>query len=128
MSILGLERVAVRMEQLTRHPEVNQENTTTFEPKNQILAAAVERRDPLSLELGGHSGGIVGPGEAWVEDLDVLETPAYELGLEPCPDGLDLWKLRHGRQRSAVGAAVALAQAMTSITTADSGGGSSART
>ena len=114
--------------QAPRHPEVNQENATAFEPDNQILAAAIERGDPLALELGGHSGGIGGPGEAWVEDPDVLETAADELGLESCPDGLDLGKLRHGRQRSAVGAAVALAQAMTSITTADSGGGSSART
>ena len=107
---------------------MNQENATAFEPDNQILAAAIECRDPLALELGGHSHGFVGPGEAWVEDLDAFEKAAYELGLEPCPDGLDLGKLGHSRQRSAVGAAVAFAQAMTSITTADSGGGSSART
>jgi hypothetical protein len=75
---------------LTRHPEVNQENTTAFEPKNQILAAAVDRCDPLSLELGGHSGGVERPGEARVVDLDAGKTAAHELRLQPSPDGLDL--------------------------------------
>ena len=89
MGILGQERVAVRMEQLTRHPEVNQENPSAFKPKNQILAAAVERRDPLALELGGHFGGVERPGETRVEDLDVLETAPHELRLQPSPDGLD---------------------------------------
>jgi len=107
---------------------VNQENATAFEPDNQILAAAIERGDPLPLELGGQSDRIVGPGEAWVDDLDMLETAPDEPGLEPCPDGLDLGKLRHGRQRTAVGAAVAFVQAMTSITTPDSIGGSSVST
>ena len=78
------------MKQLTRHPEVNQENTTTLESKNQILAAAVERRDQLSLELGGHSGGVEGPGEARVLDLDALEAAPEELRLKTSSDGLDL--------------------------------------
>jgi hypothetical protein len=69
---------------------VDQENATGFEPNNQILAAAIERRDPLSLELGGHSGGIGGPGEARVVDLDLLDPAAHELRLEPRTDGLDL--------------------------------------
>jgi hypothetical protein len=69
------------MEQLTRHPEVNQKNTIALETKNQVFAAAVERRDPLSLELGGHSGGVEGPGEAWVVDVDVLKTASHELRL-----------------------------------------------
>ena len=90
MSILGRERVAVGMEQLSSHPEVNQENPTAFEPNNQILAAAVERRDLLSLELGGHSGGVEGPREAWIADVDALETAPDELRLQPSPDRLDL--------------------------------------
>ena len=90
MGILIRQRVAVRVKQLTSHPEVNQENTTTFESKNQILAAAVERRDQLSLELGGHSGGVEGPGEAWIADVDALETAPDELRLQPSPDRLDL--------------------------------------
>src|SRR5436853_606758 len=58
MGILSRQRVAVRVKQLTSHPEVNQENTTTFESKNQILAAAVERRGQRGrlLGLGGDLG------------------------------------------------------------------------
>jgi hypothetical protein len=78
------------MEQLTRHPEVNQENTTALEPKNQIFAAAVDRCDPLSLELGGHSGGVEGPGEPGIVDVNTLETAPDELRLQPPPDRLDL--------------------------------------
>ena len=107
---------------------MNQENPTAFEPNNQILAAAIERCDRLSLELCGHSGGVLGPGEARVEDLDAFEAAAYELGRESRPDGLDLGQLGHGRQRSALKGAVGVVQAMTSMTTADVGGGSSAST
>jgi hypothetical protein len=69
---------------------VNQEYTTALEPNNQILAAALDRRDPLSLELGGHSGGVEGPSEARVVDVDALETAPNELRLQSSPDGLDL--------------------------------------
>jgi hypothetical protein len=78
------------VQQVSRHPEVDQENATGFEPNNQIFAAAIDGNDPLSLELGGHSGGIEGAGEAPVEDLDALESPAQELRLEPRAHGLDL--------------------------------------
>ena len=102
MDVFGRSTPAVRVEQLSSHPEVNQENATAFEPNNQILAAAIERPDPLSFELDGDSGGIHGPREARVENLDMLEAAADELGLESCPDGLDLGKLRHRRQRNGV--------------------------
>jgi hypothetical protein len=98
--------ISVPVQQLSSHAEVNQENTTAFEPNNQILAAAIERCDSLSFQLGGHFGGVVGPRETRVEDLDALEAAADQLGLEPCPDGLDLGKLRHSRQRSGVASAV----------------------
>src|ERR671934_1329076 len=125
---VGSVGTAVYVQQLSRHPEVNQENATAFEPNNQILAAAIERCDPLSLELGGHSGGVLGPGEARVEDLHTLEPAADEPGLKPRADSLDLRKLGHRRQRSAVDVSDCSAQAMTSMTTVDSCGGSSART
>ena len=80
----------VSVQQVSRHPEVNQESATSFEPNNQILAAAMERCDPLSLELGGHSGGVERPGETRIEDLDALEPAAQELRLEPQTDRLDL--------------------------------------
>ena len=135
MNVFGRRRTAVwgvacdavvYEQQLSSHSEVNQENATAFEPNNQILAAAIHGSDPLPLELGGHSGGVFGPGEAWVGDLDVLEAATDELGLEPRPDGLDLGKLRHGARVAPQMRSVAVAQAMTSMTTPDSGGGSSA--
>jgi hypothetical protein len=79
---------------------VNQEYTTAFEPHNQILAAPVERYDPLSLELGGHFGGVEGPGETTVVDLDSLQPSTDELRFQPCSDGLDLRKLRHAPKGS----------------------------
>jgi hypothetical protein len=78
------------VQQLTRHAEVNQENTTSFEPDNYILAAALERRDPLSHELGGYLGRIMGPRQAGVCDLDVDELTPDQLWLELRPDRLDL--------------------------------------
>ena len=123
------------MEQLSSHPEVNQENPTAFEPNNQILAAAVECRDPLSLELGGHPGGVEGPGEARVLDLDALEAAPDKLRLQLSPDGLDLGQLGHGaslvpavplRTPVNAGPRVIASQLSTSSTTGRSGGGSSA--
>src|SRR6266536_1154761 len=96
MGVDGRRWLPIHVQQLSRHAEVNQENATAFEPNNQILAAAIERGDPLSLELGGHSGGVEGPGEAWVRDLDALQAPSDEFGLELCPDSLDLRQLGHG--------------------------------
>jgi hypothetical protein len=125
MGVFGPRTRTVRVEQLTSHPEVNQENATAFEPDNQILATAIERRDPLSFQLGGHFGGVDGPGEARIEDLDAFEAAADELRLESCPDGLDLGKLGHGRQRSEVDRRADRGQATTSMTTLRSRGGSS---
>ena len=67
---------------------MNQENATAFKPDNQILAAAIERCDPLPLELSGHSGGVERASEARVEDLDALEASTDELRCQPRPDGL----------------------------------------
>jgi hypothetical protein len=69
---------------------VNQENTTAFEPDNQILSAAFEGSDLLSHELGGDFGGVERPCEAGVGDLDVGEAAADELRLEPGTNSLDL--------------------------------------
>jgi hypothetical protein len=78
------------VKKVSRHPEVDQENATRIEPNNQILAAAIKRCDPFSLELGGHSGRVEGPGEARVENLDALEAAPDELRLEPSANGLHL--------------------------------------
>lgn len=78
------------MDQIPRHPEVNQENPTAFEPKNQILAAPVELRDSLALQLGCHRDRIEGTHETWVVDHDALEPSPDERRLELATNGLDL--------------------------------------
>jgi len=83
-----------------RHPEVDQENATALEPDNQILAAAGDRCDALACELRRHLGRLVGPDEPRIGNLDVLERPPDEGGLELATDALDLGQLRHGAQRS----------------------------
>ena len=78
-----------------RHPEVHQENATTLEPDNQILAAPLDRGDPLAGQLRRHLGGVVRADEPRVVDVDVLERPSDEDGLEPPAHGLDLGQLGH---------------------------------
>jgi hypothetical protein len=90
------ERSARCVENAPRHPEVNQENATSLEPNNQILAAAPDFRDALALELGRHLGGLERTHEPRIVDPDAVEAPSDEDGLEPAADGLDLGKLRHG--------------------------------
>src|SRR5205814_10146709 len=70
------------VQKLTRHPEVNQENATAFEPDNYILAAAIQSRHPLSRELGRDHGRIVGPRQAGIGDLHVGEPASNELRLQ----------------------------------------------
>ena len=74
----------------SRHPEVNQENTTTFESNNQILAAPLQCFDALLLEARGHVAGLVRTDEAMVGDLDAFETAPDECRLESAAHGLDL--------------------------------------
>jgi len=92
--VLG--RIATHVPQASRHPEVNQQRTTRFEPDNQVLAATVERADTLPGQLGGDFERVVWTREPRVEDLDAFETAAYERWLEPAADGLDLGQLGHG--------------------------------
>ena len=84
------------MTQAPRHPEVNQEIPTALEPDNQILAATLQGRDALALELGGDRVGLEGPHEPRVADLDPLEQPPFERGREPAAHRLDLGQLGHG--------------------------------
>ncbi len=90
MGIALRQRIAIRVQQLSSHPEVNQESPTAFEPNNQILATAIEGLDPLPDELGGHSGGIERARQARVENLDMLEAAPGELRLELRANGLNL--------------------------------------
>jgi len=77
------------------HSEVNQENQTTLEPNNQILAAPVYRRDALAREFRSHLCGIDGARQPRVEDLDIFERTADQPGLEARPHRLDFGQLGH---------------------------------
>jgi hypothetical protein len=74
---------------------VNQENPTSLEPNNQILAAPLQGGDLLTFELCGDLARILGPRQAGVGDLDPIEGSADEVRLEPGADRLDLWQLGH---------------------------------
>jgi hypothetical protein len=84
-----------RVSKRSSHPEVNQENQTAFEPKNQILAAPVDRRDPLARELRSHLCGIDGPRQPGVEDLDIVEPATDQPRFEARPYSLDFGQLGH---------------------------------
>src|SRR5206468_5903314 len=89
------ERFARGVPQASRHPEVDQENATGFESDNQILAAALQRSDPLALELRGDRERLERPDEPRVVDLDALERAADDVRLECETDRLDLGELGH---------------------------------
>ncbi len=78
---------------------VDEQNAIGFEPDNQILAAALDRRDPLTLELCRHLGRLVGSHEPRFVDLDPLEATACERGLELRAHRLDLGQLGHRSSR-----------------------------
>ena len=85
-----LERSRRQVPKAARHPEVNQENATTLEPKNQILPTPFERSDPLSLEFDRDLMTVEGSNEAVVADLDSVEAATDDTGLEQRADCLDL--------------------------------------
>ena len=72
-----------------RHAEVDQEHTIGFEPDNQILAAPLDGRDGLSLQLRRDLAWLDGARHARIEDLDTVELPADEDGLEANSNRLD---------------------------------------
>jgi hypothetical protein len=76
---------------------VNQERTTRLEPNNQILAATIDLRDTLAVELMRDLEWVERPGQPWIGDPNVLEDPALENGREPPANGLDLGQLGHVR-------------------------------
>jgi hypothetical protein len=90
MSVGVWQRLTVSVQELARHAEVNQENATTLEPNNQILASPIECLYPLSLELGSDSGGIEGPRQARVQNGDLFEPSPDDERLKADADCLDL--------------------------------------
>ncbi len=77
------------------HPEVDQQDAVGLEADDQVLAAALDRGDALALELGGDLVGVVRPHEPRVADLDAVEPPPREHGLQAAANGLDLGQLGH---------------------------------
>ena len=76
---------------------MDQERATGGEADDQVLAAPVDALDPLASQLGRDLERILGPCQAHIRDLDVLERPPFERGRDRPPDGLDLGELRHDR-------------------------------
>ena len=83
------------MAQRPRHPEVNEQNAIGLESKNQILAATLDRRDALALELRRHLGRLVWSHEPRIVNLDPLEATAREHRFQLGAHGLDLGQLGH---------------------------------
>jgi hypothetical protein len=88
------------MSKAPRHPEVRQENASTLESNNQILAATFDGAHALPLELAGHLVGLARRHQPRVVDLDALQLSTDESRLELHADRLDLGQLRHGRKGS----------------------------
>jgi len=76
---------------------VNQQDETTLEPDNYILATSIDRCDPLPLELRSDLTRVEGTRKPLVEDLDRTERPAGEDRRQLSSDGLDLGQLGHAR-------------------------------
>src|SRR4051812_9610094 len=84
------------MQQRSRHPEVNQQSAPGLEPNNQILAATIDLRHALALELTCDLEGVERTREARIGDLHALESPAFQRGRKPAADGLYFRKFGHG--------------------------------
>src|SRR5436305_10808074 len=94
MRIVG-ERPVRRAQKASRHPEVDQENTTALEPNNQILATPLDSLDALPFQLCRHLGGLVRSHQSGVVDSHSVEAAPDEHGLELPANALDLRQLRH---------------------------------
>ena len=78
-----------------RHPEVNQENPTALEPKNQILAATVDSCDTLALDLTRYEIRSERAREPRVGDGRLPDSGTREGRRDLPAYGLDFRKLGH---------------------------------
>jgi hypothetical protein len=97
MGVIGQRRPVGGGEERPRHPEVNQERTTRLEPNNQILAATIDQRDALAIELMCDLERVERTCQPWIGDPNGLEDPAFEDGRQPPANRLDLGQLGHVR-------------------------------
>jgi hypothetical protein len=84
-----------RVAERAGHAQVDDERPSAREPPEQVLAAPLERHDPLADERARDEAGVDRPGETRVDDLGPLDRGALEHGRQPAADRLDLGKLRH---------------------------------
>ena len=85
----------LRVSQSPSHPEVNQENQAALKPNNQILTAPANCGHALTREFRSHLCGIDRARQPGIENLDILEPAADQLGLEARPHRLDFGQLGH---------------------------------
>src|SRR3954471_197161 len=90
-----VELTACGVAQASRHPEVDQQNAAGLESNDQILAAALEGGNALTLQLGRDRDRLERAHEPGGVDLDVLERAADDGRDERETDRLDLGKLGH---------------------------------
>jgi hypothetical protein len=76
---------------------VNEQRATGLEPNNQILAATIDQRDALAVELVRDLERIERPRQTWIGDPDTLEAPPFEHRRELPANRLHLGQLGHGR-------------------------------
>ena len=94
MGIVG-QRSRSTVPEASRHPEVDQEHPTRFEPNDQILAATLDRLDALADELGGDDLGREGRTSRGSLIVALDDLRALEHGRDAGADGLDLGQLGH---------------------------------
>src|SRR5919204_838391 len=94
---LGVWRPIPRVNEVARHPEVDQESKTAFKSNNQILAATIQCGHAFTRQLGSHLCRLHRASQARVENLDRLESAAEQPWLEGRTNGLDFGQFGHGR-------------------------------
>ena len=65
---------------------MDQERATRLEPNNQILAATIDQRDPLAVELACDLERVERTRQPRIGDPNALEDPALENGRQPPPN------------------------------------------
>ncbi len=91
-------KVACReVEQRAGHPEVHNERPAALQPPQEVLAASLDGRDPLTHERIRHEARRDGPRQPGVGDLGARDGRAFDERRDPAADGLDLGQLGHGR-------------------------------
>ena len=95
------------------HPQMDQENAVGLEPEDQILAAPLDGRHALALQLRGDRVGVIRPHEPRIGDLDAVEPTSGENGLQAAANGLDLGQLGHRSRLDSAARATAARRCQT---------------